>query len=395
MERRARWVLDTLGAGELGFGDDVPYVEAAWEQVERGERPHGDDLAEAFFHLARLEERGGARDRHGRFPAAATSLDLLDPPLERLRRSLGVEPPRWGGARFAVCLTHDVDIPWRWTRAGIRAGARRLKEAAFGLDGVRGLREARGLAAIPLHRLRGTDPNFSFRRIVELERAHGASSTFFLLAAHRVVQDGTAREDFDRLRPRVVETLLELGAEIGLHPSYAAAHDPALIAEEKAELERLGTTLRGARYHYLRVDPHANLAPLEQLGFAYDTSLGYGGAPGFRAGIAHPFRPWDIANGRALDLVEIPLAAMDVTFAERRYLGLSVAEAERRLLALLDRAAEHGGGFSILWHTDRFDPPTAGGWDRLYARVVDAVRARGGTCMAAHELAAEASALLS
>ena len=214
------------------------------------------------------------------------------------------------------------------------------------------------------------------------------------MAAHRVVQDGPAPEEYDRLRPRVVETLLGLGCEIGLHASYAAAFDTALVAEEKAELERLGATLHGQRYHYLRVDPHANLAPLADLGFAYDSSLGFGGAPGFRAGIAHPFRPWDLEHDRPLDLVEIPLAAMDVTLAEPRYLGLSVKEAERRLLALLDWAAEHGGGFSILWHTDRFDPATSGGWDRLYARLIDAIYDRGGVCMPAHELAADAAQLL-
>jgi hypothetical protein len=389
VERRARWVLDTLGGHDLGFGDDVPYVEAAWEQVERGERPEGDDLADAFFHIARVEERGGPRDEHGRFPAAASCLDPLDPPLERLRRKLGLEPPRWGGARFAVALSHDVDIPWRWTRKGIRLGAGRLKAAR---DATTAWREVRGLAGVPLHRLRGTDPNFSFERIVELERRRGASSVFFLMAAHRVVQDGPAPETYDRLRPRVVETLLGLGAEIGLHASYEAALDPALIAEEKAELERLGVELHGQRYHYLRVDPHANLAPLAHLGFAYDSSLGYGGAIGFRAGIAHPFRPWDFDRERPLDLVEIPLAAMDVTLAEPRYLGLSVKEAERRLLALLDWAAEHGGGFSILWHTDRFDPATAGGWDRLHARLIDAIYERGGICMPAHELAASGAA---
>ena len=80
------------------------------------------------------------------------------------------------------------------------------------------------------------------------------------MAAHRVAQDGPSPEEYDRLRPRVVQTLLGLGAEIGLHASYRAAFDPALIAEEKAELERLGATLHGQRYHYLRVDPHANLA---------------------------------------------------------------------------------------------------------------------------------------
>jgi len=388
-------VLDTIGAHDLGLGDDLPYREGAWEQVERGERPDGDDLAEAFFHLSRVEERDGPRDRHGRFPAAATCLDLLDPPLERLRRKLGLEQPRWGGARFAVCLTHDVDIPWRWTKPGIRAGAGRLKGALRGREIGTAVREARGLAGVPVHRLRGTDPNFSFSRIADIERSRRASSTFFLMAAHRVVQDGPAPVAYDALRPRVVETLLDLGVEIGLHPSYTAAFNPARIAEEKDELERLGATLHGARYHYLRVDPHANLTSLADLGFAYDTSLGYGGAPGFRAGIAHPFRPWDVEHDRPLDLIEIPLAAMDVTFAEDRYLGLSTAEAERRLLTLLDWAAEHGGGFSILWHTDRFDRATAGGWDALYARVIDAVHARGCMCLPAHELAAEAAARLS
>ena len=389
VERRARWVLDTLGARHLGIGD-LPYSEAAWRDVDAGRRPQGDDLAEAFFHLARIEERNGPRDEHGRFPASATCLDPLDPPLERLRRDLGLDPPRWGGARFAVALSHDVDIPWRWTRKGIRLGAGRLKAAVRGRDGSAAWREARGLAAVPVHRVRGTDPNFSFERIVDVERTRGASSVFFLLAAHRVVQDGPAPADYDRLRPRVVETLLGLGAEIGLHGSYAAAFDPGFVAEEKAELERLGATLHGQRYHYLRVDPHANLAPLAELGFAYDSSLGFGGAPGFRAGIAHPFRPWDFEHDRPLDLLEIPLAVMDVTLAEPRYLGLSVKEAERRLLALLDWAAEHGGGFSILWHTDRFDPATAGGWDRLYARLIDAICERDGVCMPPHDLAAEA-----
>ncbi len=219
-------MLDTLGAGSLGIGD-LPYSETAWRDVDAGRRPQGNDLAEAFFHLARIEERNGQRDEHGRFPVSATCLDPLDPPLERLRRKLGLEPPRWGGARFAVALSHDVDIPWRWTRKGVRLGAGRLKAAVRGRDGSAALREARGLAAVPVHRVRGTDPNFSFQRIVEIERTRGASSVFFLLAAHRVVQDGPAPDDYARLRPRVVETLLELRAEIGLHASYTAAFDPA------------------------------------------------------------------------------------------------------------------------------------------------------------------------
>ena len=94
VERRARWVLDSIGATELGFGDDLPYDAAAWEQIDRGERPVGDELADGFFHLARVEERNGPRDEHGRFRAEWSCLDPLDPPLERLRRKLGVATPR-------------------------------------------------------------------------------------------------------------------------------------------------------------------------------------------------------------------------------------------------------------------------------------------------------------
>src|SRR6188472_4034054 len=114
VEQRARWVLDTLGASQLRLGEDLPYRPEAWEQVERGELPQGDELAAAFFHLARIEELAGPRDRHGRFFAASSVLDPLDPPLERLRRELGLPAPWYGSARFAVALTHDVDVPWRW-----------------------------------------------------------------------------------------------------------------------------------------------------------------------------------------------------------------------------------------------------------------------------------------
>jgi peptidoglycan/xylan/chitin deacetylase (PgdA/CDA1 family) len=387
VEQRARWVLDMVGAPDVRLGEDVPYRADAWESVERGELPKDDELAAGFFHLARVEERGAELDRHGRFLAASSGLDPLDPPLERLRRELGVEPPRYRGARFAVALTHDVDVPWRWTKIGVRGAAARLKSHALAGDAGRAVHEARGLARVPLHKLRGTDPNWRFAEIAAMERAHGARSTFFLMAGHGHRADGAAPEAYDRLRPRLVETLLEADAEVGLHGSYLAAQDLDRLTRERLLLAQLDGPLIGHRYHYLRVDPHRNLAPLAGIGFRYDTSLGFPDALGFRAGIAHPFRPWDFARDRPADLVEVPLAVMDATLAEERYAGLSAAAAKPRVLALLDRAAEHGGAFSILWHPERFDGPSARGWDRLYFELIEAVRERGGICLAAGELA--------
>jgi peptidoglycan/xylan/chitin deacetylase (PgdA/CDA1 family) len=387
-------VLDTVGARELELGRDLPYDAAAWERVERRERPEGDELAEAFFHIARIEELAGGRDEHGRFPSTSSCLDPLDPPLERLRSSLGLESPRWHGARFAVALTHDVDVPWRWARGAVRGSAARLKSHILARRRGPAVREARALAGMPLHRLRGTDPNWRFREVLDAERAHGAASTFFLLAGHNDRHDGASPETYDRLRPRLVETILEGGGEVGLHGSYLAASDAALLRAELDVLRDLGADVHGQRYHYLRVDPHSNLEPLAGLGLRYDSTLGFPDAVGFRAGIAHPFRPWDLAADRPLDLVEVPLAAMDVTLGEERYLGLSAADAEGRLLGLLDRAAEQGGGFSVLWHTDRYDPATSRGWDRLYVRLLEAVRERGGVLLSAGELATEAAGWL-
>src|SRR5712692_1572144 len=165
IERRARWVLDSVGATDVGFGDDLPYNADAWERVDRGERPESDDIAEGFFHLARVEEKNaGPRDEHGRFRAEWSCLDPLDPPLERLRRRLGVGAIP--GPRFTVALTHDVDAPWRWSRIGVRGAAARLKQNVRRARLGPAVREATGLATAPLHLVRGTDPNWRFEQIV-------------------------------------------------------------------------------------------------------------------------------------------------------------------------------------------------------------------------------------
>ncbi len=386
VERRARWVLDSIGATELGFGDDLPYDAAAWEQIDRGERPVGDELADGFFHLARVEERNGPRDEHGRFRAEWSCLDPLDPPLERLRRKLGVATPD-DRPRFTIALTHDVDTPWRWTRIGLRGAAARLKQNVRHARLGPAVRETTGLATVPLHRLRGTDPNWRFEQILAEERRRGATgSSFYVIASHHDPHDGAAADAYSRLRPRLVETLLEAGGEVGLHGSYTAADDPARLAAEKQKLEALAGPITGHRYHYLRVDPLRNLAPLVDVGLRYDTTLGFPDALGFRAGIARPFRPWDFEREEPLDLIEVPLAVMDATLAEERYLGLAAKRAEPQLMQLLDRAAEFGGAFAVLWHPDRFDPATSGGWDRLYSRLLAGAQERGGRCVPAAEL---------
>ena len=158
--------------------------------------------------------------------------------------------------------------------------------------------EATGLALAPLHRLRGSDPNWSHRRFAALERKHGYRSTCFVLAAHRDPHDGAAPEVYAARRARLVAELDRLGLEVGLHASYTCLADEGLLAGERAELARLlGGPIAGNRHHYLRLPWHDGIRALDGLGFSYDCTLGHAERPGARAGLSFPFRPWDVRAG--------------------------------------------------------------------------------------------------
>lgn len=376
-----RWAAETLAAaaGARVTGDTGPELV-----LER------DDLDLAFRHLARVEEDAGApTDSHGRFPATASILkpgaapvDELLPKVAKAIRRAGVEPaPHWpGGARFFVVLTHDIDTPWRWTSTGLRGAASRLKHAVGEHRLRAALLEARGLARAPLHRLRGSDPNWSFARVAELEARRGFVSTSYVLAAHRDPHDGAAPEAYAARRPRLVRELTQLGGEVGLHGSYRSCDDEALLRAEKHDLEvLLGGPVRGLRFHYLRMRWHEVVGRLDRLGIEYDSSLGFSDRPGPRAGFSFPFQPWDHAAGRPARFYELPLLLMDATLAESRYMHLSPAKGRREVDRVLDRLAAVGGAGAVLWHNDRFDRVYGRGWGDVYEHLLDGILSRGGT----------------
>ena len=195
---KARYALEELAricggaSAPLSYPSQaLPASEAAWRLFAGADAPpprrgddgmveFGDGVADiamsTFWHLARWEERAGsARDERGRFPASAALFDpeeaAADRLVERFREIAGSPPP----GPLTVALTHDIDTPVRWS--GLRAvagAAARAKAAATGRRRHDLVRELRGLAELPRHRARGTDPNWCFERIAEIERSHDA-----------------------------------------------------------------------------------------------------------------------------------------------------------------------------------------------------------------------------
>ena len=191
------------------------------------------------------------------------------------------------------------------------------------------------------------------------------------MTGHTQPADGPAPAAYDRRRPAIVSQIAAQGDEIGLHPSYATSDQPLLLADEKSRLEALtGEPTAGVRFHYLRHRTHETLPLLDQLGFRYDTSQGFAEAPGLRAGFSLPYRPYDVAADRPLELTELPLAIMDATLAERRYLGLDADAGLQRSVRVLEQVAAARGTVAVLWHVDRFDRVYGRGWDRAYAAAL-------------------------
>ncbi len=318
------------------------------EWLEHGGRrtplPVEDILGAAFWWLAGVQETATVgRDAHGRFPFAASLQHALGSvetaPVDALRAWLGdalrarghaVPGRTWGGAPWAVALTHDLDAV-ETPRARAFAGELLRRQPRRAL-------------------VRGLGPDARRRSLGALEalaRHHGARSTLFV----KTVEPGSPEDVPYRVRGRLRTRLRRLAAdgfEIGLHPGYAS-HDHAWrLAAERARLAAaLAAVPTAVRSHFLRWSEPTTPRLYAQAGFAIDSTLGFAEAPGFRRGTTHPFRLWDAA-GRVSDLWELPLAAMDTTLFTHR--GLSDGAAEERLAAVFAEARRWGGVAVVLWH---------------------------------------------
>ncbi len=290
--------------------------------------------------------------------------------------------PRWkGGARFAVALTHDVDDLRLFS---LREAWRQLRQARS--PSSYAFRGGISLALRTLrHAGRGPDPYWSFDRWVALEERFGFRSSFYFCApapGRRHEYDATYGLDdpiaFEgrALRTRdLLRALADRGYDVGLHGAYHSHRDAAELAREKAQIEAAtGRPLAGTRQHYLRFDVAKTWEAQEAAGFAYDTTLGYNEAIGFRAGIAAPFHPWDAARRKPHGLLELPLTVMDGALF--RSLGLTGEEAARRVRAHLEEVERAGGLAVLLWHPNGADAKRFPGWWASYEATLESLSGR-------------------
>jgi hypothetical protein len=299
-------------------------------------------------------------------------------------RSLGSRWPE--GRRFAICLTHDVDVvSERSTLAQVLRDAR----AAFGRDNGSALplrfvrppvRLARGL-----RRLAGA-PSLeqTLERSVALETARGFTASYFFTVPPEgpwtrwdcVYAPGDRCEFRGKTRriADVMRALRDEGFDVGLHGSYESARVPGVLERERSRLEEaLGAPVTTTRQHFLHWDVRRTPQLQEAAGFRADSSLGFNRNVGFRAGTSLPFRQFDVAAGRPLDLVQVPLVVQDAALLGPIAAGRGNARAA--VERLFDEVAAVEGAITLVFHPDKLVRPE---WLALYEWALDHALETGG-----------------
>lgn len=344
--RDARWMRHALAGHDaipFFYGDDSV-------QVERDGIHIGADLfGSAFFMLTRWEETvSGARDRHGRFPAASSlasrALFLNQPVVDIWAGMLGRALTDLGHPhrplRYQFHHTHDVDEPATFL-------SRRLALRAAGSCFLRrkptlALRHLGIALGVPC------DPLDSFDELMEIATRLGLRSVFYFLAEGSHPLDLAYSLEHPRIA-RLLRTIRSRGHAVGLHAGYGTLGDVPALSEQKRRLESVwGESISENRQHYLRFEAPGTWRQLEVAGLSIDSSCGYAEREGFRCGTGTPYRVFDVEQRRPLALLERPLIAMDGTLST--YQSLESDEVLARLRSLDSAARRHGSGMTLLVH---------------------------------------------
>jgi hypothetical protein len=352
-----------------------------------------DGLVRLLFRIEELES--DERDQWGcwefgraeNFRRGTLWEPEVDKWLADARRAVdaSVQTPPWPkGARYVVCLSHDVDMVARtWTPTQI---ARSLRLAATG-SGPRRIGAA-DRAAVALRALgRAVKYRTSFapssaetlQRCVELEASRGVTASYFFTvyppeppSVYDCVYAFSDRLSFRGARRTVRDVARMLAAEgfdVGLHGSYwSATRAEALTAERHALEEALDREVRTTRQHWLHWDARTTPLAQERAGLTADSTLGYNRNVGFRAGTSFPFFLGSGDPFWAVDVLEVPLVVQEAALFALNALELDERLAREVVTTLLERVAGVNGVFSFLVHPHSLlDERVAS----LYAWVLD------------------------
>ena len=275
-------------------------------------------------------------DQYQRFPYyLSCNRDILKPKVSGILMENGFDFEYPEGKKFAVCLTHDIDSVYFSKSEIISMAIKLLKE-----------HKIRNLKVLFSKINKRWNPLWNFKDIMDLEEKYNAKSSFYFLTLDKEDLDFNFEiEDLEH----EIGIIRDRGWEVGLHGGHNAYNNFEEIKKEKDKIERvLNKKVIGYRNHFLRFKVPDTWELLSKAGFKNDTTLGYADMVGFRNGMCHPFKPFNLRINKEIDIVEISLTIMDCTLFD--YMKLSYGMAWKITKLLIDTVERYKGVITILWH---------------------------------------------
>jgi peptidoglycan/xylan/chitin deacetylase (PgdA/CDA1 family) len=298
-------------------------------------------------------------DRYNRFTYAFSSYkNVLEPNVSKflVENGLNLKVDYPENENFAVCLTHDVDEIYPPLKHTLLSSLHYMKNFDF-----------KKLKNQLFWKNKGQEfsPYRNFKEIMDLEEKYSAKSSFYFLATDKDIR--RFRYNIEDLEQDLV-SIVDKGWEVGLHGGYYAYNDLEEMETEKKRLEKvLGKEVIGYRNHYLRFKVPDTWKLLSEAGFKYDTTFGYNDMVGFRNGMCHPFKPFNLNTNKEINILEIPLAIMDAALFGSLNSFEEAWETARRLI---DTVEKYKGVITLLWHSNNFNCPFRDKLIKLYEKIL-------------------------
>jgi peptidoglycan/xylan/chitin deacetylase (PgdA/CDA1 family) len=277
------------------------------------------------------------RDQFDRFPYhASKNRDIFEPVASQYLANNGYSITYPDNAPFAVCLTHDIDAVY-------------VPLLSKGIFMIRCLKQGRiteSLSSIPNMRSKKL-PFWNFSEIMDIEEKYGAKSTFFFMVESRGDRD--YEYPIQDLGTQLGE-IIDRGSEVGLHGGHSTYLNTDEMKAKKKKLEKVThKPVVGYRNHFLRFKVPDTWEMLSNAGFQYDATLGYADCAGFRNGMCHPYRPFNLNTQKEIAILEIPLILME-TSLDKTYMRFERGNKWEFVKMLIDRIEACHGVFTLLWH---------------------------------------------
>ena len=335
-----------------------------------------DIFSASFYMLSRYEEYlPFVPDSHGRFPGKSSLAYrggfLRFPVVEIWARFLATALVKHFPVltirhnEYRSLLTVDVDQPFAYRSRGF-------------LRTVGGF--VRGMAGQSIHpseRFRmmtgdDEDPYDNFGYIEETATGYGSDLLFFFPTGDRGEYDhNPSHRDHE-----YVELIKKYDSRYGsgLHPSYRSSGRLKMLNNEAERYRNItGHFPDRVRQHWLLLRMPETYRLFEEAGFSADYSMGFADEPGFRAGIARPFKFYDLEKEKVTGLTVVPFQVMDGTL--KKYLNLPAEEAAETVRELITATKMAGGLFVSVWHnTSLTEKDGWEGWRSVFESMLSEQR---------------------